>query len=137
MAANLNPIFVETAETAAQDIANADGTTVQDLVTAGADGARVFAVQASTDETANRDLTLYLQRDGAGTNYPLGSVQVPLGAGTSSSVAGVNLLDATKLRGLDVDGSLILGGGDKLRVAPTATVTSGKTIWVTAHYGDY
>ena len=137
MAANQIPIFVETVETATQDIVNADGTAVQDLVTAGVDGARVFAVSVATDETVGRDLALYLQRDGAGTNFLLGTVEVPAGSGFTGTVPAIACLDPADIAVLDTDGSLILGGGDKLRVAPTSTLTAAKTMYVVAAYGDY
>lgn len=136
MAAGTSPIFVKSVETATQDIVNADGTTVQDLVTAGADGARVFSVSAATDDTAAVELQLFVQRDGAGGNFLLGTIQAAVGSGNSNAVPATDLL-GSNIKGLDADGSLILGGLDKLRVAPKVAVTAAKTVWVVASYGDY
>lgn len=137
MAAGFKPIFTLSVETAVQDIVNADSTTPQTLVTAGANGARVVAVTATTDDTAAIDYSLYLQRGGAGTNFLLGTVSVPAGAGNTSSVAAVDLLDPAKIKGLDLDGTLILGGTDVLKVAARTAVTAAKTTYVVAAYGDY
>lgn len=137
MAAGIKPIFVDSVETAAQDIVNADGTTPQDLVTAGVDGARVFSVSLATDDTVAIEYSLYLQRDGAGTNFLLGTKSVPAGSGNANATPAVDLLDPAFIKGLDLDGTLILGGGDKLRVAARTAVTAAKTTYVVATYGDY
>lgn len=137
MAAATSPIFTTSVETAVQDIVNADGTTPQTLVTAGANGARVVAVTATTDDTAAIDFSLYVQRDGAGTNFLLGTVSVPAGAGNTSAVAAVDLLDPAKIKGLDLDGTLILGGTDVLKVAARTAVTAAKTTYIVGLYGDY
>ncbi len=137
MAANTSPIFPKTVETGANTFANADGTNPKTIVTAGADGARVFSLNAATDDTAAIDFSVYVQRDGAGTNELLGTVSVPAGAGNVSGTPAVNLLDPSKIKGLDADGSLILGGTDLLRVAARTAVTAAKTTYVVASYGDY
>jgi len=137
MPAGTAPIFTASVETAVQDIVNADGTTPQALVTAGTNAARVVAVTATTDDTAAIDYSLYVQRDGAGTNFLLGTVSVPAGAGNTSPVAAVDLLDPAKIKGLDLDGTLILGGTDVLKVAARTAVTAAKTTYIVGLYGDY
>lgn len=137
MAANTVPIFPVAVETAAQDFVNADGTTPQDVVTAGAEGCLVYTLNATTDDTAAIDYSVYVQRNGAGTNWLLGTVSVPAGSGNVSGTAAVDLLDPSKLKGLDGDGNLILGGTDKLKVAPRTAVTAAKTTHVVASYGDF
>jgi hypothetical protein len=137
MAAATTPIFPKAVETAVQDIVNADGTTPQTLVTAGADGALVYAVNAATDDTAAIDYSLYVQRDGAGVNFLLGTVSVPAASGNAAATPAVDLLDPAKIKGLDGDGNLLLGGTDILKVAARTAVTATKTTYVYASYGDF
>lgn len=137
MAAATTPIFPEAVETAAQDYVNADSTSYQDVVTAGADGCIVYTLQAATDDTAAIEYSVAVQRDGAGTNWLLGTVNVPAGSGNAAATPAVDLLDPSKIKGLDADGHLILGGTDKLRVAPKTAVTAAKTTYVVASYGDF
>lgn len=137
MAAATTPIFVEAVETATQDIVNADGTTPQTLITAGADGARVFSVSVATDDTAAIEYSLYLQRDGAGTNFLLGTKNVPAGSGNANATPAVDLLDPAFMKCLDTDGTLVLGGTDVLKVAARTAVTAAKTTYVVGTYGDY
>src|SRR5687768_3099020 len=137
MAAGTTPIFTDSVETAVQDIVAADTTTPQTLVTAGADGARVYSVSIATDDTAAIEYSLYLQRDGAGTNFLLGTKSVPAASGNAAASPAVDLLDSAYIKLLDADGTLILGGTDVLKVAARTTVTAAKTTYVTATYGDY
>ena len=137
MAAGTTPIFLATVATAASTILPADTTTAKTIVTAGADGARVMALSATTDDTAPIDYSVYVQRNGAGTDYLLGSVSVPAGAGNTSAVAAVDLFDPSKLKGLDLDGTLPLGSTDVLKVAARTTITAAKTTYIVALYGDY
>ena len=55
-----NPTFAATPKTWAAAFANADGTTTKDVVVAGANGSRVHMLGAATDESANRDIKLYV-----------------------------------------------------------------------------
>jgi hypothetical protein len=137
MAAGTSPIFPAAVETAAQDYVNADSTSYQDVLTAGVNGALVYTLQIATDDTAAIEWKVAIQRDGTGTDWLLGTVNVPIGSGNSNAAPAVDLLDPSKIKGLDGDGNLILGGGDKLRVAPKTAVTAAKTAYVTASYGDF
>lgn len=140
MAAGTTPIFVEAVETAAVQFTSADTTALKDVVTAGADGCRVVALEAVSDDTAVINVQLYVQRDGSGTSYPIGAVQVPIGAGTvvaGAPVAAKNLLDPSKVAILLDDGAIFLGGTDKLRASCAATMTAAKTLTISAVFGDY
>lgn len=137
MVAATTPIFPEAVETAVQDIVNADGTTPQTLVTAGADGCLVYSVNVATDDTAAIEYSLYVQRDGAGTNFLLGTKNVPAGSGNANATPPIDLLDPAFCKGLDGDGNLILGGADVLKVAARTAVTAAKTTYVVATYGDF
>lgn len=137
MVAATTPIFPEAVETAVQDIVNADGTTPQTVVTAGADGALVYSLSAATDDTAAIEYSVYVQRDAAGVNFLLGTVSVPAGSGNAAATPAVDLLDPSKIKGLDGDGNLILGGADVLKVAARTAVTAAKTTYIVAAYGDF
>ncbi len=137
MAAGTTPIFPEAVETGANTFVNADGTTPKTLITAGADGALVYSLTATTDDTAAIEYSVYVQRDGAGTNLLLGSVSVPAASGDAAATPAVDLLDPSKIKGLDGDGNLILGGTDVLKVAARTAVTAAKTTYVVGTYGDF
>lgn len=140
MAAGTSPIFVDSREVQCVQIANADGTTLKTLFTAGADGSRVMAVNASTDDTAANVVGLYVQIAGAGTNFPLGVKSVAARSGdptNAAAVAAVNVLDLAAIPSLDPDGSLALGPGDVLKAGVQAAVTAAKTLTLCAIAGDY
>lgn len=140
MAANTSPIFVKNRKVAVVQILPADTTALKTLMTAGAEGARLLAVNVSTDDTAAETLGLYIQIAGAGTNYPLGVKTVALRSGdptNTGAVPSVNLLDLAAIASLDPDGSLGLGAGDVVKVGAQATITAAKTTTVAAIYGDY
>src|SRR5574337_67883 len=131
MAANTSPIFVLTPKTAVQTFANADGTTKKTLYTAGANGARVLAINAVTSDTAANDVNLYIQSGGAGTVADIGGKRVPASAGDvlASTTASVSLLDPVQLPGaLLPDGSIQLGAGDILQAGVVAAVSTAKTL---------
>jgi hypothetical protein len=121
-------------------IANADGQSNKTVYTAGANGSKVSSLIAVSSDTSDRDVQICINN--GGTNFPLGTVKVPLGAGNSSAVASVNLLDPAKLTGLayDSDGNpfIHLISGDVLVVVAQTTVTAAKLITVTAAtVGDF
>lgn len=137
MPAATTPIFVEAVDTGVAKFVNADGTTPKAIVTAGADGARVFSVSVATDDTAAIDYSLYIQRNGAGDNNLLGTKSVPAGSGNANATPAIDLLDPAFIKGLDSDGSIILGSTDVLLVAPRTAVTAAKTTYVLSSFGDY
>jgi len=140
MAAGTSPIFYAAPKISAVQIANADGTTKKTLVTAGANGCLVFGIEASTTDTANNDVGLYIQIGGSGTDYPIGGKRVPLGSGDATAAnptAAINLLDVGQMPFLLPDGSLQLGPNDILKAAVQTAVTSAKTLTLVAQAGDF
>ena len=117
------------------DIENADSTTIQDLLTAGADGARVDSIAITSDDTANMDVLIYLN-DGI-NDFLVGRVAVVAGSGTDGTNPTVKALNETELPFLKDDLSYYLQAAYKLRVAVVAAVTSAKKLTITAWYGDY
>lgn len=140
MAAGTSPIFYATPKVSAVQIVAADTTTKKTLVTAGANGALVLGIEATTTDTAVNDVGLYVQIGGAGTDFPIGGKRVAALSGdatTANPTAGVQLLDVGQMPFLLPDGSLQLGAGDVLKAAVQATVTAAKTLTLVAQYGDY
>jgi hypothetical protein len=140
MAANTSPIFIKNRKVAVVQIVPADTTTLKTLMTAGAEGSRLLAINVSTDDTAAETLGVYIQIAGSGTNFPLGVKTVALRSGdptNTGAVPSVNLLDLAAIASLDPDGSLGLGAGDVIKVGVQATITAAKTTTVAAVYGDY
>ncbi len=131
------PIYVGSSKTAGFQFVNGTGTTVTTVVTAGANGSRISALTATSTDTAQRILDIYVQPGGSGTAYLIGSVTIPIGAGTGGAAA-VNLLNALQLAGYVLeDGSIGLGINDKLQIAAEVAVTTAKQVNVVAWYGDY
>lgn len=135
MAANTSPIFVETANVAEVTFVNADGTTPKDLVSAGADGTKVFSINCTSSDTATVDMEVYLH-DGT-TAYLLGTVDVPTNTGIDGATASIDLLSSSLIAGVDADGELFIPSGYKLQVAPKAAVTSTYTVTVVCFAGNY
>ncbi|MCF3628160.1 hypothetical protein RJ527_08795 [Thalassospiraceae bacterium LMO-SO8] len=117
-------------------ITNGDGTTAQIIFTAGANGARVHLVSASTDD-ATPSLTL-MKSDGT-TSCILATFQLPTNSGRVNGAPAVDLLDPSVIPSIPADPGrfLTLGAGETLAVAMTTTLTVDKTVHVVADGVDY
>lgn len=136
MTTNKDPIFLNSVETSNNSIANSDGTDLQTVLTAGADGAAVTLMSATTTDTSAVIVVLTLS-DGT-TSIVIGEVTVPIGAGTDGSTPAKNLLDPLAMPGaLQADGSLVMGPSAVLSVSAKSAVTAAKTLDVTALGGQY
>ena len=129
------PIYPGTIKNAGLDIENGDGTSLQTLLTAGTDGARINMISAVSDDTAEMIVDLYIN-DGV-TDFLIGSVTVPTLSGTDGSTPSVSLLNSTSLPYLGDDLSLFLEGGNILKAAVQTAVTATKKVSLMAVYGDY
>lgn len=130
MAANTSPIFPLTPKTSTVTLVNADGTTKKTLITAGANGSKIDAVKILSDDTATVTLSFYLNK--GGTDYLVGTVSVTAGTGITAGTSPAEALEYVN------DGyALALEAGIVLKVAASASVTSGKTVTVVAHAGDF
>lgn len=132
MTANIDPIYPGTITTDPVRIQNADGTTEKVMLTAGAAGARIDVITATSTDTTDRTLALYIQKNG--TSYRLGETTIPDGSGTNGADKTVDVL-AAALPWLT--GSLHIEAGCSLTVALTVAATSGKVVDVAAFGGDY
>lgn len=133
MAANSDPIFTLTPHIAGVEFTSSDTTTIKDVITGAANGTRLDTVTCSTNDTTAVDLGFYIQIGGSGTNYYLGNVHLPPGAGygTVPGLDMINVLPLTTFKGL------VLNSSDKLRCACAATMTAAKTTDVVALGGDF
>ncbi|GFK96005.1 hypothetical protein NNJEOMEG_03879 [Fundidesulfovibrio magnetotacticus] len=118
------------AATAARALVNADATafvTLHTAIAAGSGGKGVLLgrLRAASDNASA--ITLQFARQVSGTDYVLGEVQAPAGAGTDGATAWVDVL-ASLNSGLP----LTLSPGEALRVRAKVAVTSGKRIDITA-----
>lgn len=135
MAANINPIFILSPQTSGVAIVNADGTTKKTVWTASAEGGVITGISVTSDDTAARDLNIYITL--SGTDYQVGQVNIPIGAGTTTAPA-VNLLATGLMPWLNAaDGSWTLPASAIVKVAAVVTVTAAKTITVVAHGGTF
>jgi len=139
MAVTSTPIFPQAINLGIGTIANADGTAVKTVFTAGANGSKVEAITVSSTDTSNRDLLVYVTR--GGTNYLLCTVNILANSGNANNVAPVDVFRASMVPGLSYDAfgnrCLYLKSGDTLTVSAGTTVTSAKTITIVAQGGDF
>lgn len=138
---NVNPSYIKQPQNGKVQILPADTTALKTVLTAGASGSKVTSLIATNTDSANaRVIQIFIVN--GGTNYCLGTINVPLNAGFASGVNAVNLLDPTIILGLplDSDGNpyINLISGDTLQAASLTTVAAGKAINViAATAGDF
>jgi len=120
-------------------IVNADTTTLKTLFTAGADDSNLKAIIATSDDTSTVNLRVLLTS--GGTDYQLGTVRIVTLSGTDGAANNIDVLNSTAFAGLPLDANgkryIPLKNGDVIKVAALATVTSGKTVNVTAFGEDF
>lgn len=118
---------------------NADGTTAKTLYTVGAEDARLLSLTVVSDDTAAVNIQILLGI--GGTDYPIGTVNVPIASGSNGTVNGIDLINATAIPGLPVDANgkryLPLEAGVVLKVKPLVAVTAAKTVSIVASLEDY
>lgn len=120
-------------------ITSADTTVAKLLFTAGANDSDVKSIIVTSNDTAAINLALYVTR--SAVDYLLGTINIPISAGTTGSVVSVDLINTTSIPGLALDSAakayLPLKTGDTLKVGPIVTMTAGKTCYVSAFGQDY
>jgi len=129
------PIYPDTIKSAGLDIVNADGTSLQTLLTAGSGGARVNYIGAVSDDTAAMVVELYVN-DGT-TDFLIGAASIPTLSGTDGSAPAVSILNSDDMPFIGEDLSIYLEGGHILKAAVAAAVTTAKKVTLLASYGDY
>lgn len=131
MTANTNPIFELTGYNSGVQFTSADTTTKKTLATGKTtEGTRIDSIMCSTNDTTTVNLAWYLGI--GGTDYYIGNVNLPIGAGYTT----VGRVDAM-LTLAPTLGYLILKDGVTLKCNCVATMTAAKTTDVVAMGGDY
>ena len=130
MAANTDPIFILVPTNGTpQTFASGDTTTKKTLLTAGTNGTRIDSIMCSTDDTVTVNLAFYITI--SGTDYYIGVVNLPIGAGyTSARVDAISTL-------APILGYLTLPASALLKCNCVATMTAAKTTTVVPMGGDY
>lgn len=130
------PTYVASPNPGLAQIANADASSLKDLVTAGSSGTKVTGINVASTDTSARVIQLWQTR--SATAYLIGSLSVPAASGNDGSTISANLLGLIGGLPVDNDGNpyILLKSGDKLQVSSTTTVTSAKIVHVTATAGD-
>lgn len=119
--------------TAAVTFVNADvAATLKTLLTAGADDEIVKCLQFTSDDSTARVVDVLLNI--GGTDYLLGSVNVPINSGTNGTVSAVDAF-ATLMPGLPVDALgkrvLPLKAGTIVKLRNQTQMTAAKTLTAT------
>jgi hypothetical protein len=131
MAANTNPIFELIPISEGHQLVNGDGTTLQTILTAGAEGSRIDGIFISSDDTVDRNLAFYIN-NGA-TDFYIGNVAVPAGSGYTTVVR-VDALATLKPAYLNF---LVLHHAYLLKCGAVVAITAAKTVTVLAMGGDF
>src|SRR3990167_9469423 len=95
-----SPQFVNTANNNAVTFVNADGTALKTLITAGANGTKVMAINANKFDGTARFLELYWSN--GVTDFLIAEISLPIMAGLTTNNA-VDLLSGTKIPALEID----------------------------------
>ncbi len=139
MAKQTNLYVTQAVKLPGVSFANADGTTAKTLYTAAADDAIVKSIMVTSTDTAARNLRLIVN-DGT-TDRTIGTVNIPVTAGTTGAIAAVDLLGAALMPGLPLDqqGKRILPmqGGHIIKLAPLVAVTATFAIDAVAVVEEY
>ena len=116
----------------------ADTTTYVDLFTGSSSGSLVRAINVTTDSAVAVTVKFAL---GIGTNtYPIGTVDIPAGAGMSAGVPALNLCDPVFIPIMEPipNRGFHLTSGAKLQVSlPTAVLATDKNMYITVLGGDF
>ena len=133
------PIFPGAIKWNGVQIANADGTAFKTLWTPGASGSKIVALSLASDDSATRDILLAVTK--GGVDYPIGTMQVAITAGTVVATVAQNFFDGVRLPWLPVDGDgqryMLLESGCVLKAKPLVAVTATKFVTLTAYGSDF
>jgi hypothetical protein len=150
MSVTSTPVFTQAiksaaatgAATSAWTPSGSSTTNLINVLTAGANGARVTGLIASTTDTSANDLFIVVNRAGAGGTLGIvGQVHVAASSGTIASTPSVDLLASVNTPGLPVDNNgkpfIHLQAGDVLYIGVVANMTAAKTLFIDAQYENY
>ena len=133
------PIFPGAFKTSAARLQNSDSTNLVTVLTPPTNGSKVVGIMVTSDDSSARDLQLVVTK--GGVDYPIGTIQIAITAGTIAATAAVNMLDVAKLPGLPIDRDgqryLLLESGAVLKAKVLVAVTSAKFINIVALHSDF
>lgn len=139
MAKQTELFLTDTLQNKSVTIVPADTTALKTVYTAAADDAVVKGLICVSDDTAAVNLRVLLTI--GGTDYQIGTVNIPIASGTNGTANAVDVLNSTAMPGLPLDRNgkrvLPLGAGIILKVAALVTVTAAKTVTITALIEEY
>lgn len=131
------PVFPNLPKVGLVQIVNADASALKTLITGGTNGSKVYGITAATDDTVARVIRFGITL--SSVFYLIGSLTVPIGAGIGG-VASSNLFGNVASLPMDNDGNRFLflpSASYALQVMSETTVTSGKTVHLSAPYADF
>lgn len=126
---------------AAVQIANSDATNKKTIRTGSTNGDKIESISITSTDTVAQALNVYMNV--GGTDYQIGTVLVPIAAGTDAGVtASVSLLESNAmLPWVRYDsngrGYLYLAANNILKFAAQVTLTSAKVIDIVAQIGAF
>lgn len=138
------PVFPQTLVNSVVSITNATGAGIANVVTirvGSTNGDKIESIAVTSTDTSARVLTLVATI--SATNYQLGSVNIPITAGTDAAATGaVSLLDQpTMLPWVKSDQVgrkyIYVANGTTLKVYTQVAVTAAKQIDIFAQVGAY
>jgi hypothetical protein len=139
MAVTATPVFVQTPKNTQITILPADASTQKTLVTAGANGTKVVAIQFTSTDTSARVVNVNITR--SAVTVLVGAVNLPTLCGTDGVTPAVDGMGVTLNPGLPIDNDgqkyVFLQSGDTLQINSQTTVTAAKTITATAIHADF
>ena len=134
------PVFPQKIQAWAVQLTNGIGTTITQLMAAGANGSIVESMNVSLTDTVANSLFVYLQ-DGSAVNHLLGAVTVPTSSGNVAGTPAIDIIRSGMIPGLIVDANgnfvLYVPSGFKVMVASGAAPAAGKIQDVVAMGADY
>jgi ribosomal protein S11 len=142
MAVTATPIYPQTLTNTPITIVNATGSSAVTAYTGGANGTKLEAIYVTnTDSSAAYAINVFIKQ--SSTSYLLGTVNVPLSSGNTTSASTINLLSSSGNLGAvlpkDSNGNpyIYLSSASSVTVASTTTVTSAKTLTFLAQGEDF
>lgn len=138
MAVTATPIYPQSFNVEPVTFVNSDGTTSKQLLTAQANGVKIFGIfVTNTDASAAYAVQLFSHP--VSTDFLLGTINVPLSSGNTIAAPTINLLNTTSwVLPKDSNGNPFLyWPNGAIYVAPTTTVASGKTLTIIICYEKF
>ena len=139
MAKSTNLNVTQNIKTPGVSFANVDGVAYKTLYTAGANDAVVKSIMVTSSDTAAVNLKLTV--NDLVTDRIIGTINIPITAGTTGAIAAVDLIASALMPGLPLDQNgkrvLPLQANYVLKVAPLVAVTAGKTVDIVAIAEEY